>query len=105
VCVITGAGGGMGREAAQLFSREGALLCLADVDEALVREAPGLCEGDALALRCDVAVEGDVVEMYRATAERFGGVDVLYNNAGISPADDTAVLDNTVDARGGVTDR
>jgi NAD(P)-dependent dehydrogenase (short-subunit alcohol dehydrogenase family) len=98
VCVITGAGGGMGREAAQLFSREGALLCLADVDEALVRETAGLCEGDALALRCDVAVEGDVVEMYRATAERLGGVDVLYNNAGISPADDASVLDTTVEA-------
>jgi NAD(P)-dependent dehydrogenase (short-subunit alcohol dehydrogenase family) len=98
VCVITGAGGGMGREAAQLFSREGALLCLADVDEALVRETAGLCEGDALALRCDVAVEGDVVEMYRATAERLGGVDILYNNAGISPADDASALDTTVEA-------
>jgi NAD(P)-dependent dehydrogenase (short-subunit alcohol dehydrogenase family) len=98
VCVITGAGGGMGREAAQLFSREGALLCLANIDEALIRETAGLCEGDTLALRCDVAVEGDVVEMYRATAERFGGVDVLYNNAGISPADDASVLDTTVEA-------
>jgi NAD(P)-dependent dehydrogenase (short-subunit alcohol dehydrogenase family) len=98
VCVITGAGGGMGREAAQLFSREGALLCLADVDEALVRETAGLCEGDALALRCDVAVEGDVVEMYSATAERLGGVDILYNNAGISPADDASALDTTVEA-------
>ena len=98
ICVITGAGGGMGREAAQLFSGEGALLCLADVDEALVGETAELCQGDTLALRCDVAVEDDVVAMYRSTSERFGGIDVLYNNAGISPADDASVLETTVEA-------
>ncbi len=46
----------------------------------------------------NVADEEDVRGMYRTTAERFGGVDVLYNNAGISPGDDASVLDTTVDA-------
>jgi NAD(P)-dependent dehydrogenase (short-subunit alcohol dehydrogenase family) len=98
VCVITGAGGGMGREAALLFSAEGALVCAADVDGALVEESAAACEGEALALRCDVASEQDVVAMYRETAARFGGIDVLYNNAGISPGDDGSVLDTTVEA-------
>jgi NAD(P)-dependent dehydrogenase (short-subunit alcohol dehydrogenase family) len=98
VCVITGAGGGMGREASMLFSREGALVCAADVDGALVEQVAADCEGDALAVRCDVASEGDVTAMYEATVERFGGIDVLYNNAGISPGDDGSVLDTSVEA-------
>jgi NAD(P)-dependent dehydrogenase (short-subunit alcohol dehydrogenase family) len=98
VCVITGAGGGMGREASVLFSREGALVCAADVDEALVEQTAADCDGDVLAVRCDVASEEDVAAMYRATADRFGGVDVLYNNAGISPADDDSILDTELDA-------
>jgi NAD(P)-dependent dehydrogenase (short-subunit alcohol dehydrogenase family) len=98
VCVITGAGGGMGREAALLFTREGARVCAADVDGALAEETAAACEGEAVAIRCDVASEDEVVAMYRATAERFGGIDVLYNNAGISPGDDGSVLDTTVAA-------
>jgi NAD(P)-dependent dehydrogenase (short-subunit alcohol dehydrogenase family) len=46
----------------------------------------------------NVAEEADVKHLYDATAERFGGIDVLYNNAGISPADDASVLDTSVDA-------
>jgi NAD(P)-dependent dehydrogenase (short-subunit alcohol dehydrogenase family) len=98
VCVITGAGGGMGREAALLFSREGALVCAADVDGELVESTAAACEGDALAVRCDVSSEQDVEAMYRDAAARFGGVDVLYNNAGISPGDDGSVLETTVAA-------
>jgi NAD(P)-dependent dehydrogenase (short-subunit alcohol dehydrogenase family) len=98
VCVITGAGGGMGREAAIVFSGEGAKVCAADVDEELVTETVSLCSGDAFALRVDVAEEEDVKQLYASTAERFGGVDVLYNNAGISPPDDASVLDTSVEA-------
>jgi NAD(P)-dependent dehydrogenase (short-subunit alcohol dehydrogenase family) len=98
VCVITGAGGGMGREAALLFVREGARVCAADVDGELAEATAASCEGDAFAVRCDVADEGEVAAMYRATAERFGGVDVLYNNAGISPPDDGSVLETSVEA-------
>jgi NAD(P)-dependent dehydrogenase (short-subunit alcohol dehydrogenase family) len=98
VCVITGAGGGMGREAAVVFTAEGAKVCVADVDAELADETVSLCSGDAFALRVNVADEADVERMYGATAERFGGIDVLYNNAGISPADDASVLDTSVDA-------
>ena len=98
VCVITGAGGGMGREATLLFSREGALVCAADVDQSLVDAVAEEAEGDVLALQCDVADEEQVAAMMRATAEQYGGIDVLYNNAGISPADDASILETEVDA-------
>jgi NAD(P)-dependent dehydrogenase (short-subunit alcohol dehydrogenase family) len=98
VCVITGAGGGMGREAAIVFTGEGAQVCVADLDLALAEKTVSLCSGDAFAVRVDVADEGDVNAMYATTAERYGGVDVLYNNAGISPADDASVLETSVDA-------
>ena len=98
VCVITGAGGGMGREAAIVFTGEGAKVCVADVDEALAEETVSLCSGEAFAVRANVADEGEVERMYEETAERFGGVDVLYNNAGISPGDDASVLDTSVEA-------
>jgi NAD(P)-dependent dehydrogenase (short-subunit alcohol dehydrogenase family) len=98
VCVITGAGGGMGREAAVLFTAEGARVCAADVDLAAAEETVELCSGEAVAHEVDVADEPQVSELMRATAERFGGIDVLYNNAGISPDDDASVLDTSVEA-------
>jgi NAD(P)-dependent dehydrogenase (short-subunit alcohol dehydrogenase family) len=98
VCVITGAGGGMGREAALLFTQEGANVCAADIDPSLADATATDCGGQTLGLRCDVAVEDDVAAMFRAAAERFGRIDVLYNNAGISPGDDGSVLDTTVEA-------
>ena len=97
VCVITGAGVGMGREAALLFSEEGARVCVADVDEAAANDTAAQAK-DAFAIQCDVADEASVRRMYDATKERYGGIDVLYNNAGISPADDASVLDTTEDA-------
>ena len=98
VCVITGAGGGMGREAAIVFTGEGAKVCVADVDRGLAEETVGLCDGEAFSFGVDVADEDGVAAMYAATRDRFGGVDVLYNNAGISPADDASVLETSVEA-------
>jgi len=98
VCVITGAGGGMGRDAAILFTEEGARVCAADVNLEAAEETVSLCSGEAFAIRANVAEEADVAAMYAATAERFGGIDVLYNNAGISPSDDASVLDTSVEA-------
>ena len=93
VCVITGAGGGMGREGAIVFTGEGAKVCVADVDLALAEETVSLCpEDSAFAVCANVASEGDVRAMYAAAAERFGGIDGLYNNAGISPAEDDSIL-------------
>src|SRR6476659_5440337 len=98
VCVITGAGGGMGREAAIVFTEEGAKVCVADLDLALAEETVSLCSGDVFAFAVDVADEEAVRTMCASTAERFGGIDVLYNNAGISPGDDASVLDTSVEA-------
>jgi NAD(P)-dependent dehydrogenase (short-subunit alcohol dehydrogenase family) len=96
VCVITGAGGGMGADAAVRFTEEGAQVAVADVDgeaaEMVASEVGGL------AVQVDVSDEASVEAMYAATAERFGAVDVLYNNAGISPADDGSILDTDLDA-------
>jgi len=97
VCVITGAGGGMGREAALLFCDEGAKVCVADVDgDAAEKTASDAA--DAFAIQVDVADPESVQRMYAETVSRYGGIDVLYNNAGISPADDASILDTEPDA-------
>jgi NAD(P)-dependent dehydrogenase (short-subunit alcohol dehydrogenase family) len=98
VCVITGAGGGMGREASIVFSGEGAKVCVADVDLGIAEETVSLCSGEAFAQQVDVADEEAVAAMYAAASKGFGGVDVLYNNAGISPANDASVLETSVEA-------
>jgi NAD(P)-dependent dehydrogenase (short-subunit alcohol dehydrogenase family) len=97
VCVITGAGGGMGRDATILFSEEGAQVCAADVNFAAAQETAGKAR-DAFAHQVDVADEASVKAMMDATVERYGGIDVLYNNAGISPDDDASILDTSVEA-------
>jgi len=97
VAVITGAGGGMGREATLVFSAEGAQVCVADVDREAAEQAASQAR-DSFAVEVDVADAGSVEAMYQAAAERYGGIDVLYNNAGISPADDASILDTEPDA-------
>jgi NAD(P)-dependent dehydrogenase (short-subunit alcohol dehydrogenase family) len=97
VVVITGAGGGMGREAALLFSEEGAQVCVADVDAGAAEQTAAEAR-DAIAVQVDVADSASVEAMYAATAERYGGIDVLYNNAGISPADDASILETEPEA-------
>jgi NAD(P)-dependent dehydrogenase (short-subunit alcohol dehydrogenase family) len=88
----------MGREAAIVFTTEGAKVCVADLDAGLADETVSLCFGDAFAFGVDVADEDGVRALYEATVERFGRVDVLYNNAVISPGDDASVLDTSVEA-------
>src|SRR5436190_15545451 len=88
----------MGREAAIVFTAEGARVCVADIDGAAAEETVRSCSGEAFAFTVDVADESPVEAMMAAAAERFGGIDVLYNNAGISPADDASILDTSVEA-------
>jgi len=97
VCVITGAGGGMGADAAVLFSEEGAQVCVADVNLEAAEQVAAQAR-DAFAVQVDVSDEESVQEMYAATVARYGGIDVLYNNAGISPADDDSILKTDLDA-------
>ena len=99
VCVITGAGGGMGRDAALLFTEQGAKVCAADISCELAEETVSLCApGTALAIDANVAAEDDVKRMFVAAKSEFGGIDVIYNNAGISPADDDSILVTETDA-------
>ena len=89
VAVITGAKGGIGAATAELFSRQGATVVGVD----LAAGSPG-----DLAIAADVTDAGAVEQMYAQVAERFGRVDVLFNNAGISPNDDGSVLETSLDA-------
>lgn len=97
VAVITGAAGGIGREAALLFSQEGARVCVADVSEEQGKQTASECR-DAFFRQVDVTNEQSVAAMFSATVDRYGGIDVIYNNAGIMPADDSSVLETSVDA-------
>lgn len=91
VALITGAGNGMGRCAAELFAAESARIVVADFDEELGAGAVAAIEaagGEAAFVKVDVSSSDDVEAMIRFGTERFGGLHVLYNNAGIFPADD-----------------
>src|SRR5688572_21633828 len=102
VAFITGAGMGMGREAAVLFAEEGARVIVADIDAKAAQETVGLVErakGEAVAVKGDVALEADVARMIDEGVRRFGGLHVLYNNAGVLWKDrDRSVLETDNDA-------
>jgi 3-oxoacyl-[acyl-carrier protein] reductase len=86
VAIITGAGRGIGREAAVLFAREGAKVVLADVDpqgEKVVGEIKEL-GGEAIFVRSDVTNRESCVAMAAAAVSSFGRIDILVNNAGIT---------------------
>ena len=91
VALITGAGSGIGRQAALLFSREGASIAVVDVNEQAANETAEMIP-DAIAIRADVSRAGDCQRMVAATEQAFGRLSVLFNNAGIMHAkDDDAV--------------
>ncbi len=96
VAVITGAASGIGRASARRFAAEGAHVVVADLDDrggtALAEEIGGLY------VHADVTDANDVQEMYATAVERFGGLDVCFNNAGISPPDDDSILETEIDA-------
>jgi NAD(P)-dependent dehydrogenase (short-subunit alcohol dehydrogenase family) len=89
VCVITGAAGGIGSTSVQRFQDEGATVVGVDLTD----DAPG-----DLSLAVDVTDEDQVRELYARVRAEFGTIDVLFNNAGISPTDDASVLDTTEEA-------
>ncbi len=98
IAVITGAASGMGRVAAELFAAEGARVAALDaVDPVDTVAAVAGAGGQAIGLVADVT-DPDATEaaIARVVAE-FGGVNVLYNNAGISPGDDGGPLDTPVE--------
>ncbi|GII17482.1 3-oxoacyl-ACP reductase [Planomonospora parontospora subsp. antibiotica] len=96
VAVITGAASGIGLATARRFAQEGAKVVCADVDE--TAGAKAAAEVGGLFVRADVTDEGDVVRMYQAAADAYGGVDIAFNNAGISPPDDDSILETGLEA-------
>ncbi len=96
VAVITGAASGIGRATARRFAAEGAKVVVADMaieaGTALAEEIGGTF------IEVNVAEEESVKALYVKTKETYGGIDVLFNNAGISPPDDDSILTTTLDA-------
>jgi NAD(P)-dependent dehydrogenase (short-subunit alcohol dehydrogenase family) len=96
VAVITGAASGIGRASAIRFAAEGASVVVADLDAtsgaALAEEIGGTY------VHVDVASEGSVRELYVTAAATHGGIDVLFNNAGISPPEDDSILTTDLEA-------
>ncbi len=89
VALITGAGGGMGRVAAERFAAEGAKVAVVDLTENTeVVEAIAAAGGQAIAVAADVRDFSAVQAAVAATVDAFGGLHVLYNNAGVSLGDD-----------------
>jgi len=96
VVLITGSAGGMGKAAAELFAREGASIIvtdiLADAGEETARAIRD-AGGKAVFFKADVSNEEEVKRLVARSIDAFGRIDVLYNNAGIMPADDGGVTD------------
>jgi NAD(P)-dependent dehydrogenase (short-subunit alcohol dehydrogenase family) len=96
VAIITGAASGIGRATAKVFAAEGARVVVADMDETA---GPALAEElGGLFVSVNVASEDSVKAMYAAVVAAYGGVDILFNNAGISPNDDDSILTTGLDA-------
>lgn len=89
VCVITGAASGIGAESARVFAEEGARVVGVDISPDSAGE---------LAIEADVTIEEEVEALYARVSEELGGVDVLFNNAGINPNADTSVLETSLEA-------
>lgn len=95
VAVITGAASGIGRETSLLFAAEGASIVAVDINDSEGEKTTSLIEangGEAIYIHADVSVASDCEAMIQAAEQRFGRLDVLFNNAGIMhSADDDAV--------------
>jgi len=95
VAVITGAGSGIGLASARRMAAEGARIVAVDIDETTGKAAAEQTGGRFVA--ADVAVEADVRALFDQVAAEFGRIDIAFNNAGISPAEDDSILTTGLD--------
>lgn len=99
VCVITGAGSGVGRSSAELFAANGAKVVVADVRDEWATGTVDLIRaagGDAIAVRCDVSDEAQVEALVATAVAEYGRLDVMHNNAGVStPKPGLSFVDHT----------
>jgi NAD(P)-dependent dehydrogenase (short-subunit alcohol dehydrogenase family) len=96
VVVVTGAGSGLGLASARRMATEGARIVAVDIDEATGAAAAEQTGGEFVT--ADVANEDQVRELFDGVADRYGRIDVAFNNAGISPPDDDSILTTGLDA-------
>jgi NAD(P)-dependent dehydrogenase (short-subunit alcohol dehydrogenase family) len=96
VAVVTGAGSGIGLATARRFAAEGARVVCVDIDSESGQQAAAEVGGTFV--RVDVTSEDDVRSLFQGVVDDFGRLDVVFNNAGISPPDDDSILDTGLEA-------
>jgi NAD(P)-dependent dehydrogenase (short-subunit alcohol dehydrogenase family) len=96
VAVVTGGGSGIGLASVRRLADEGARVVVADVDTDRGKSAAD--EVGGLFVRTDVTDAEQVEAMFQTAVDTYGGLDVAFNNAGISPPDDDSILDTDLDA-------
>lgn len=96
VATITGGGSGIGRATAIRFAQEGAKVVIADLDEVNGRKVADEVGGNFI--KCNVTDKQSVDAMFKEVYEKFGSIDIAFNNAGISPPEDDSILITELDA-------
>ncbi|MFW5468956.1 3-oxoacyl-ACP reductase [Knoellia sp. CPCC 206435] len=96
VAVVTGGCSGIGLATVRRFAQEGATVVIGDLDDT---QGPGIAEEvGGTYVRCDVTDKEQVDALFATAKERFGSVDIAFNNAGISPPEDDSILDTDLEA-------
>lgn len=91
VAVITGAASGIGRASAARFAADGAQVVVADIDDPEGQRIA--TEVGGMYVHADVTSPGEVETLYATTVETYGRVDICFNNAGVSPPEDSSILE------------